>query len=115
MTAATTTMLAAGAYAGWIDAGATLVATSLLAIWQTGRIGRLPLGWVRLMQRIPALLRFIVVPAVGYVIGRQVLERMWSPDSFRPLLSALLLTLLLYCLFFPKPQFKPSTDEGVTA
>ena len=96
------TIVLTGMYAGWIDPLIVLVVTGATGAWRAGLIGNVPTGWVNLMEKIPAVVRMLIVPIVGYLISRLIISTFWSTRSFRPWMFGALSTLVLYYALFPR-------------
>lgn len=100
------TMILAGTYAGWIDPLIVLIGTGAAGAWRAGLLGKVPKGWVTLMQRIPAAVRMAAVPIAGFLIADAILNAFWSTASFRPWMLSALCTLVLYYVAFPTQRFE---------
>jgi hypothetical protein len=66
--AASITLLLAGAYQTWTDGLLVAAIAAALGVWRHGLIGRLPARIMEPLARIPALVRFISGPMVGYLL-----------------------------------------------
>ena len=59
-------------------------------------------GWVRLMARVPVVIRLAVAVGVSYVAGSIVVDSMWrSTQTFLPILLSVGVSLLLCAILIP--------------
>lgn len=96
------TMLLAGTYTGWIDAVLVAAAVTAVGAWRAGLIGMFPPGLVALIRRIPALVRFVAAPSLGYMVSYVLINSLWSLGSFRPVMIGSLVTLCFFFVLFPR-------------
>lgn len=108
------TLLLAGTYVSWADAVIVMVASVVLGVWHARLIIILPSGWTTVMHRVPALLRLVAAPLVGYVLANIVIGIFWRTESFRPVMLGALLTLVVFHLFFPPRPAIRSNDGRET-
>ncbi|MCC7106055.1 MAG: hypothetical protein IT307_13005, partial [Chloroflexi bacterium] len=69
LAAGVVSLLLSGAYTHWTDGLLVGAAAVCLGTWRTGLLGRFPAGFVRTVQRAPALPRFVVAPLLGYLVA----------------------------------------------
>jgi len=103
-TAMMTTLILAGTYTDWLDALLVAAVTTALGAWRAGVI-KAVVPWAGPIDRIPALLRFVAAPLIGYLLANQTLNLTWftRAETLRPVLLSALFTLVVYYLLFPSP------------
>lgn len=101
LAAITVTLLLAGTYGNFFDAFVVLVTITTLKAWRSGLFGTFPRWWNDATARIPALLRFILAPLIGYALAHAVVAVFWRTDSLRPVMLGALLTLMVFQMLFP--------------
>jgi hypothetical protein len=75
-------------------------------IFAAALVARAALGtrlrWVRLVTRIPVLLRLALVAVIAYGVGTVTLNAMWpSTESFAPLVISITIALALWAVLIP--------------
>ena len=96
-------MLLAGLYEDWVDALLVAAGTGVLGAFRLGLLGGLPSKWIRLLQRVPTLIRYGVALAVGVLVAHPVIHSLWGMGNFRPVLLAGFIILVMFYLLFPSP------------
>lgn len=97
-------MVLSGTYDSWADAILVALLTGALGVWRARliRLIPMPVGWALAIRRIPALVRLLAAPVIGYLLSTALLTPLWSYTSgLRPVLLGALLTLLVFYLLFP--------------
>lgn len=107
--AAFLTVILAGTYAGWIDPIIVLVVASAVGAWRAGLVGKIPRSWVSLTEKIPAVVRMIIVPLVGFLISNQIVSLFWASGSLRPVMVGALTTVVLFYAMFPNAAARRRT------
>jgi hypothetical protein len=111
VTAALSTVLLAGLCATWLDAACAFAAIALFQLLRTGALSLPITPWVRLMDRVPVLLRFAAGIAAVYFVGAWFLpDRVRTAETFRPQLVFLLLGLAVFFVLIPSV---PGSRRGV--
>jgi hypothetical protein len=133
VTVTVTTLVLAGAYESWFDWLIVAGVTTLLEAWRARLTGSFSARLARVVQRLPALLRFAAIPLAGYVLAKLVIEQfaavpiigdflanrivplLWGGDSLRPVAIGALLTLATSYLLFPGRRVqRPATRVPTT-
>jgi len=105
-----TTLLLAGAFTTAADGVIVFAVTALLVAWGHGLAGRPAVLWAGLVLRVPTLIRLIAAMALGYWFAGIVVARLWSTQTFRPILFGGLVTMAVFYLLFP--QLRPLSGEA---
>jgi hypothetical protein len=106
LTAVAGTFLLAGFYTGWVDALVVGLTLLMLRAWNVGLVARQPVGWVNVVRRVPALVRFAAALLVGYAVSRMITEVAYASHifSFRLLLIGVLATIVILYICFPNQR-----------
>lgn len=102
--AAAVTLLLAGTYVSWFDAGLVFLAVIALKAWRSGLLGGVPRSWLALVSKIPALVRFAIAPLLGFAAAWAVIALFWRAGSLRPVMFGAFFTVILFHLLFPTPR-----------
>jgi hypothetical protein len=97
-----TTFLLAGVLETWVDALLFAIVLALMLLgraYLTTRVG----FWVRLVARIPLLIRLVVGVLVNFFLTTWIVTAMWNNSSgtFRPIIISVALSLLVFFLLMP--------------
>lgn len=98
----TSTLLVAGMLDAWIDGVILflgLLSIGVVRIFLAMRGG----VWSRTMEKIPTILRLLIVLAAAYYFSSLLLANLTWGIAFQPLLWALLISMLIMSIAFPEP------------
>jgi len=110
--AVVTTLLLAGAFTTAADGITVFIVTVLLAAWGYGLAGRPAVLWAGLVLRVPTLIRLVAAMALGYWLAGIVVARLWSTQTFRPILFGGLVTMVVFYLLFPQIRSPSGEARG---
>lgn len=107
--AVTTSVVAfvlSGMYEQWYDPIVVVLAFGVIGVLAERRDRRSSARWTRALRRVPAILRFAVALAVGYVLAFAVLTVLWEGESLRAVLLAAFGTFASLYLLFPASEVR---------
>jgi hypothetical protein len=98
-----TTLLMSGLFGSWWEAGLfalTLTAALLVRRWLPGWLP----WWVRLVNRVPVVVRVLAAVAASWLVAHLVIEPAWyGTRSFFPVLLSATVSVLLLAVLLPRP------------
>lgn len=110
--AAAVTLLLAGTYVTWFDAGLVFLAVIVLKAWAYGLLGGVPRPWIAAVSTIPALVRFAIAPLLGFAAAWAVIAVFWGTGSLRPVMFGAFFTVIFFHLLFPVPRARRKSEEA---
>jgi len=107
------TYLLSGLYASWWDAGLfALLVFGMTALrgWLEHRAKR----WFLIVERVPLLVRLLVVIGLAYCVALLVIDPLWrKTDTFRPVLLVSLVSLLAGTVLMPARAARVERASGL--
>lgn len=104
--------LLAGLLDSWLDAFVLFVIFFGLNLARQVVVAKIP-AWGAIILKIPWLLRFPVALLVSYGISWAIIGSMWSSTyTFRPVVVSIVLSCIVFVLFFPAPPKQSRTAQA---
>src|SRR5215208_1722447 len=99
--AAFLTLLLSGLLTTWLQAIGLAVAWALIMLWRETVLPRLD-GWLRLVSRVPLVIRLALSALISYFLGLQIVGAPWDGTStFLPIIIAMVISLAVCSLLTP--------------
>jgi hypothetical protein len=99
--AAFLTVLLSGLVTTWLQAIGLAVALALIMLWRETVLPRLD-GWLRLVSRVPLVIRLALSALISYFLGLQIVGALWDGTStFLPIIIAMVISLAVCSLLTP--------------
>jgi len=102
--AAVVTTMLSGLLSSWWDVVSLALPVGVIVFAREVFLPRLA-QWIRLMGRVPLILRLVIAALISYQSGSWIVGALWGrTETFRPLSISVVVSLIVFSLLLPKAQ-----------